>query len=135
MSSAHDRVLGKRWQLSPVRDHWPVEVVVSLPRPWVLLRKASLPVRWNKHALQVALEDDSVANAFLRDCMQSLSAESPPLLGSVTRAEVETQWNQVASSLHDVAVRHFAMRRRKRLQKSCPAHSSCFVSAEMRCNC
>ena len=115
-----NRVLGKRWQLSPVRDHWPVEVVVSLPRPWVLLRKASLPIRWNKHALQVALEEDSAANAFLRDCMQSLSAESPPLLGSVTRAEVETRWNQVASSLHDVAVRHFAMRPSQKTSKILP---------------
>ena len=59
-----NKVLGRRWQLSSVRDHWPVEVVLALPRPWVLLRKQIPVVRWNKHALQVALEDPSVSNAF-----------------------------------------------------------------------
>ena len=115
-----NKVLGRRWQLSSVRDHWPVEVVLALPRPWVLLRKQIPVVRWNKHALQVALEDPSVSNAFLRDCVQSCGAFSALDSGNCSRSDVEMRWKQMQSALHEVAVRHFAMRPTQRATKLLP---------------
>ena len=73
-----DKVFGRRWQPSHVRDHWPVEVVVTLPAQWVLLHKPRAAIRWYKHALQAALDDMSVSEAFLVDCEQALLT-APPL--------------------------------------------------------
>ena len=111
-----NKVLGKRWQMSPVRDHWPVEVVVALPKPWTLLKRSTQTVRWNQHALQVALDDASVGNRFLRDCEQALHDVTRSLRDPAGREEVEQHWQQIQTVLHQVAVRHFSMRTS---QKSC----------------
>ena len=113
-------MLGRRWQLSSVRDHWLVEAVLALPRPWVLLRKQIPVVRWNKHALQVALEDTSVSNAFLRDSVQSCCAFSALEAGKCSRSDVEVRWKQMQSALREVAVRHFATRPTQRATKLVP---------------
>eukprot|EP00439_Symbiodinium_sp_Y106_P026342 s1148_g3.t1 len=111
-----NKVLGKRWQMSPVRDHWPVEVVVALPKPWTLLKGSTQTVRWNKHALQVALDDVSVGNKFFRECEQASHDVPRSLPDRPSREEVEHHWQHLQSELHQVAVRHFSMRPS---QKSC----------------
>ena len=111
-----NKVLGKRWQMSPVRDHWPVEVVVALPKPWTLLKGSTQTVRWNKHALQVALDHVSVGNKFFRECEQASHDVPRSLPDRPSREEVEHHWQHLQSELHQVAVRHFSMRPS---QKSC----------------
>ena len=116
-----NKVLGKRWQLSPVRDHWPVELVAMLPAPWVLLHRKPSAVRWNKHALQVALEDLSVGNAFLADCEQALQAVLTLADFVPSRSPVEACWSKIQSALHIVACHHFAMRPGQKTSKLLPA--------------
>ena len=82
-----NQVLGRRLQMSLVRDHWPVEVHVRLPKPWKLLRKRNTTTRWNKHALQVALDDPHVAQAFLEDASRAWA----PSVGSAVG--IGTAWD------------------------------------------
>ena len=113
--------LGRRWQMSAVRDHWPVEVVAKLPAPWVLLRRHTPTVRWNKHALQVALDDTSVGNAFLVDCEKALHRVPALEPHQLTRDSLETHWARVQAALHGVACRHFALRPSQKETKLLPA--------------
>ena len=124
-----NKVLGKRWQMSPVRDHWPVEVVVALPKPWTLLKGSTQTVRWNKHALQVALDDVSVGNKFFRECEQASHDVPRSLPDRPSREEVEHHWQHLQSELHQVAVRHFSMRPS---QKSCKILPGTFDLLQLR---
>ena len=81
------QVLGRRWQMSLVRDHWPVEVHVRLPKPWKLLRKRNTTIRWNKHALQVVRDDPHVAQAFPEDASRAWA----PFVGSAVG--IGTAWD------------------------------------------
>eukprot|EP00434_Breviolum_minutum_P009734 symbB.v1.2.008568.t1/scaffold511.1/size325556/15 len=89
--------------MSPVWDHWPVEVEVFVPRPWVLLRNSQPPVRWNKHALQVALDDRAVGNAFLRDCEQAALHVTHLIAADMNHKALEAHWMKLQLALHDVA--------------------------------
>ena len=124
-----NKVLGKRWQMSPVRDHWPVEVVVALPKPWTLLKGSTQTVRWNKHALQVALDDVSVGNKIFRECEQASHDVPRSLPDRPSREEVEHHWQHLQSELHQVAVRHFSMRPS---QKSCKILPGTFDLLQLR---
>ena len=116
-----NQILGRRWQMSPVRDHWPVEVVAMLPAPWVLLHRQTHTVRWNKHALQVALDDMSVGNAFLIDCETALGHEPALDHDNLSRDTLEAHWVRVQARLHEVACHHFAMRPSQKEAKLLPA--------------
>lgn len=106
--------------MSPVWDHWPVEVEVFVPRPWVLLRNSQPPVRWNKHALQVALDDRAVGNAFLRDCEQAALHVTHSIAADMNHKALEAHWMKLQLALHDVAKLHFAMRPHQKSVKLLP---------------
>ena len=57
---------------------------------------------------------------FLRDCVQSCGAFSALEAGNCSRSDVEMRWKQMQSALHEVAVRHFAMRPTQRATKLLP---------------
>ena len=107
--------------MSPDRDHWPVEVEVFVPRPWpwVLLRTSQPPVRWNKHALQVALDDHAVGNAFWRDCEQA-ALHVTHLLQLTGTTKLKAHWMKLKLALHGVAKLHFAMRSHQKPVKLLP---------------
>ena len=117
-----NQVLGRRWQLSLVRDHWPVEATVQLLRPWQLHSSSHQPrTRWNQHALQVALDDPEVANNFLHDAQAAWGPIAAQHTDFSTPSGVEAYWQSVTAVIHKVAVQHFAMRPVQRSSKILPA--------------
>ena len=112
-------ILGKRWQLSLVRDHFPVELTVQLSKPWTSLPPTRKPVRWNKYAVQVALEDPRIGNAFLSEVQQAWS-QLPPHPDMSSPAELERHWTELRKTVHDIAVAHFGMRPAQRSLKMLP---------------
>ena len=116
-----NQVLGRRWQMSLVRDYWPVEVHVRLPKPWKLLRKRNTTTRWNKHALQVALDDPHVAQAFLEDASRAWAPFVGSAVGIGTAWDLQELWTALGGQLHEVAVRHFGLRPTQKSEKLLPA--------------
>ena len=119
MRSCHvHKILRRRWQTSPVRNHWPFEVVATLPAPWVLLHRQTPAVLWNQHALQIALDDTSVGNPFLIDCERALDHEPALDQDNLSQDTLEAHWARVQARLH---CHHFAMRPSQKEAKLLPA--------------
>eukprot|EP00435_Cladocopium_sp_Y103_P069336 s285_g33.t1 len=117
-----NNILGRRWQMSLVRDHWPVGLTVQLAQPWQRLPLPFQPIRWNKHALQTALEDPGVGNAFFLHDLQHAWAPLRLQLSFVSNtAELEAHWNKVRNTMHADAAEHFGMRPSQRSMKLLPA--------------
>jgi hypothetical protein len=116
-----NNILGRRWQMSLVRDHWPVELTVQLVQPWQRLPLPFQPTRWNKHALQTALEDPGVGNAFLQDLQHAWAPLRLQFSFVSNTAELEAHWNKVRNTMHAVAAAHFGMRPAQRSMKLLPA--------------
>lgn len=116
-----NHVLGRRWQLSLVKDHVPVEVSVRLVEPWRLLPSPKKAFRWNKHAVQLALEDSEVGNRFIKDLQSAWLPLRDALSAVATSEELECHWGQVSAVMHNVAVAHFGMRPQQRSLKLLPS--------------
>eukprot|EP00435_Cladocopium_sp_Y103_P014774 s720_g3.t1 len=99
-----NKVLGRRWQTSPVKDHWPVEVHVQLLSRWPAVRPRCSPFRWNRHALLRAGRDPQLFAPFLTEVSNILTQ-----LDQVTWQDLQTRWTTSSARLLEVAQTHFGM--------------------------
>ena len=106
--------------MSLVRDHWLVEIHARLPRPWKLLQKRAPITRWNKHALQVALDDPRVGQAFLEDASRAWAPFAGLSVGINTAEELQGLWSALGKQLHEVAGHHFGLRPTQKSEKLLP---------------
>ena len=99
-----NKVLGRRWQMSAVPDHFPVEVHVQLFSRWPQQPQRRAPFRWNQHAVLGAGEDPSLFVPFLTEVCQALTD-----LGNLPWDNLQTRWTTCSKTLFEVAQRHFGM--------------------------
>ena len=110
-------VLGKRWQTTPVRDHWPLEVRARLRQTGPITTSAEQKtVRWNKHAILRAPTDPEVAQPFLLEVQAALRS-----IEQRRWCDVQAKWRECSEHLFGIGQKHFGMQRQQRNPKLTPA--------------
>ena len=110
------KLLGRRWQTTPIADHWPLELAVGLQAAWAKPRPKHAVLQWNRHAILRAATDPTLYMPFLQDVSEALLQHSLTDSGQ----SAQEGWSGISASLHGVAVKHFCMQPDQRNPKILP---------------
>ena len=110
------KLMGRRWQTTPVADHWPLELAVALSSRWMQPRPKRTTRQWNRHAILRAATDPQMYMPFLQDASEVLQRHSQAFTGQ----DVQNKWTTLNADLHEVAWKHFSMHPEQRNSKILP---------------